>query len=113
MDKILREELDLEDGFANKHVHVLDPCCGTAGYLLEVIRRIHATLQENSGDATVPDELKKATLERLFGFEILPAPFVVSHLQIGLLLQNLKAPLTETDRVRVYLTNSLLLATAI
>ena len=51
-------------------------------------------------------------MDRVFGFEILPAPFVVSHLQLGLLLQNLGAPLIENkkdgdERVGVYLTNSL------
>ena len=48
-------------------------------------------------------------MERVFGFEILPAPFVVTHLQIGLLLQSLGAPFSETkkERAGVYLTNAL------
>ena len=39
--------------------------------------------------------MKEAALERVFGFEIMPAPFVVAHLQVGLTLQDLDAPLTE------------------
>ena len=31
----------------------------------------------------------------MFGFEIMPAPFVVAHLQVGLTLQALDAPLTD------------------
>lgn len=48
-------------------------------------------------------------MERIFGFEILPAPFVVAHLQMGLLLQHLKAPLLQenSERAQIYLTNSL------
>ncbi len=48
-------------------------------------------------------------MERVFGFEILPAPFVISHLQLGLLLQNIGAPLADdgTERAGVFLTNSL------
>lgn len=48
-------------------------------------------------------------MERVFGFELLPAPFVVSHLQLGLLLQGLGAPLSAKlhERVGVYLTNAL------
>ncbi len=48
-------------------------------------------------------------MERIFGFEILPAPFVVAHLQLGLLLQQHQAPLSHTasERVSVYLTNAL------
>jgi hypothetical protein len=109
VDKVLRTELDIADGLADARVYVLDPCCGTGTYLVEVLKRIHQTLQEKGNNALVSDELKNAAMHRVFGFEILPAPFVVSHLQIGLLLQHLDAPLAEkgTERVGVYLTNSL------
>ncbi len=55
-------------------------------------------------------DLKKAAIDRVFGFELLPAPFVVSHLQIGLMLQHYGAPLSEKkkERVGVYLTNALI-----
>ena len=47
-------------------------------------------------------------MERVFGFEILPAPFVVAHLQLGLLLQNLRLPLARRANGRAcYLTNAL------
>ena len=46
---------------------------------------------------------------RVFGFEIMPSPFVVAHLQVGLTLQNLDAPLAddETEPAGVFLTNAL------
>ena len=34
-------------------------------------------------------------MERVFGFEILPAPFVIAHLQLGLELETLGAPLSD------------------
>ena len=45
----------------------------------------------------------------MFGFEIMPAPFVVAHLQVGLTMQNLGAPLAEdgSERAGVFLTNAL------
>ena len=45
----------------------------------------------------------------MFGFEIMPAPFVVAHLQVGLTMQSLDAPLAEdgTERAGVFLTNAL------
>ena len=128
VDTVLREELNLPDGLANKNVYVLDPCCGTGSYLVEVLDRIHRTLQERGEDALTASDLKEAAQKRVFGFEILPAPFVVSHLQLGLLLQNLGAPLDVApassrhgrqdggatggathapERVGVYLTNAL------
>jgi len=109
VDTVLREELSLPDGLADPRVYVLDPCCGTGTFLIEVLKRIEQTLKEQQGDALVGDDLKKAAQQRVFGFEILPAPFVVSHLQLGLLLQNLGAPLADdgNERIGVFLTNSL------
>ena len=93
VDTVLRQELDLPDGLADPRVYVLDPCCGTGAYLVEVLKRITATLRDKGDDALVGADVKKAALSRVFGFEILPAPFVVAHLQVGLYVQNLGAPL--------------------
>jgi hypothetical protein len=106
VDKMLRGELDIPDGLADPSVYVLDPCCGTGAYLVEVLRSIHETLEAKGGGALTAHKLKKAALERVFGFEILPAPFVVSHLQLGLLLRKFGAPLAS-ERAAVYLTNAL------
>lgn len=46
-------------------------------------------------------------MARLFGFEILPAPFAIAHLQLGLLLRHRGAALTHEERAGVYLTNAL------
>ena len=109
VDTALREELDIPDGLADPRVFVLDPCCGTGAYLVEVVRKVAETMADNGGDALMGDDLKRAAMERIFGFEILPAPFVVAHLQLSLLLQNLGAPLSDlgNERVGVYLTNAL------
>jgi hypothetical protein len=110
VDRVLREELGLPDGFADSRVYVLDPCCGTGAYLVSVLNRIAETLREKGGDALLAQDLKEAATHRVFGFEILPAPFVVAHLQLGLLLQHFGAPFSEKgkkERAGVYLTNSL------
>lgn len=109
VDQALREELHIPDGLADERVVVLDPCCGTGAYLVETLRRIHKTLQEKGRSALTAQNLKKAASTRVFGFEILPAPFVISHLQIGLMLRLLGAPfnIESDERARVYLTNAL------
>jgi len=60
--------------------------------LVEVLKQIDRTLKERGEDALAAEELKRAAINRVFGFEILPAPFVVAHLQMGVLLQSLGAP---------------------
>jgi len=108
VDAVLREELGLTDGLADPSVLVLDPCCGTGAYLVEVLRRIRQTLHDKGGAALTSAQLKRAALTRVFGFEILPAPFVVAHLQLGLLLRHFGVPLREDrERAGIYLTNAL------
>jgi hypothetical protein len=111
VDAVLRSELGIADGLADPQVVVLDPCCGTGAYLRAVLRRIHLTLQDKGADALAAQELKRAAMERIFGFEILPAPFVIAHLQLGMELENLGAPLGKVqgvdERIGIYLSNAL------
>ena len=109
VDRALKDDLDIADGLAADNVYVLDPCCGTGTYLAEVLRRIAANLQSKGLGALVGARVKQAATRRVFGFEIMPAPFVVSHLQVGLTMQALDAPLSDdaTERAGVYLTNAL------
>lgn len=109
VDTVLKEELGIRNGLADDRVYVLDPACGTGSYIIEILIRIARNLRENVGDALIANDLKRAALDRILGFEILPAPFVVAHLQINLLLHSFGASLSETrnERVGVYLTNAL------
>ena len=109
VDKVLKDDLDISDGLAAENVYVLDPCCGTGAYLTEVLRRIAANLERRGLGALTGARVKQAAMERVFGFEIMPAPFVVSHLQVGITMQDLDAPLAEdgVERPGVFLTNAL------
>ena len=80
VDKTLKDDLGIADGLAAENVYVLDPCCGTGAYLAEVLRRIAANLEGQGLGALVGARVKQAAMERVFGFEIMPAPFVVAHL---------------------------------
>ena len=109
VDRALKDDLDIAEGLAAENVYVLDPCCGTGAYLAEVLHRIAANLQGQGLGALAGARVKQAATERVFGFEIMPAPFVVAHLQIGLTMQNLDAPLADdgAERAGVFLTNAL------
>jgi hypothetical protein len=109
VDQVLKTEFQIADGLADDQVVVLDPCCGTGAFLVETLSVIAGTLADQGEGATLAGSLKKAATERVFGFEILPAPFVVAHLQLGLFLQGLGAAFNEKqqERAAVYLTNAL------
>ena len=107
VDRTLKDDLGIADGLASEQVYVLDPCCGTGAFLAEALRRVAANLRNKGLGALVGAEVRKAATERVFGFEIMPAPFVVAHLQVGLTLQELDAPAAEAERPGVFLTNAL------
>ena len=109
VDRALKDDLGIAEGLAAENVYVLDPCCGTGAYLAEVLRRISGNLEGQGLGALAGARVKQAALERVFGFEIMPAPFVVAHLQVGLAMRELDAPLADdgTERAGVFLTNAL------
>ena len=109
VDRALKDDLGIEDGLAAENVYVLDPCCGTGAYLAETLKRIAVNLEGRGLGALIGARVKQAATQRVFGFEIMPAPFVVAHLQVGLTMQALDAPLSENgnERAGVFLTNAL------
>ena len=109
VDRALKDDLEIPDGLAAENVYVLDPCCGTGAYLAEVLRRIAVNLDGRGLGALAGARVKQAATERVFGFEIMPAPFVVAHLQVGLTMQDLDAPLADdgAERAGIFLTNAL------
>lgn len=107
VDNALKDELGIADGLADERVYVLDPCCGTGGFVNAVLRRIRANLESHGLGDALADRLRDAARIRVFGFEIMPAPFVVAHMQAGMTLANMDAPLAEGTRPAIYLTNAL------
>ena len=109
VDKALRDNFGLADGLADPSVIVLDPCCGTGAYLVETLRLIHKRLKDGYGEAQAALKIREVAKQRLYGFELLPAPYVVSHLQIDLMLTRWGAALDHDrdERAGVFLTNAL------
>ena len=68
-----------------------------------------SNLQDRGLGALTGAHVKRAATGRVFGFEIMPAPFVVAHLQVGLTMQALDAPLSDDgdERAGIFLTNAL------
>jgi hypothetical protein len=104
VDTVLRRELD-KQGLMDERALMLDPACGTGSFLYEIVRQVHAQVCEQLGAGQWADYAREHLLPRLFGFELLMAPYTIAHLKLALELQHLGAP--PAERLRIYLTNAL------
>ncbi|MBI2854131.1 MAG: N-6 DNA methylase [Chloroflexi bacterium] len=107
VDHLLKDRFAKMDGLADQETLILDPAVGTATFLYMVINQIYQTLkdkgQQGLWNTYVPDKL----LPRIFGFELLMAPYAVAHLKLGLLLQETGYHFSSEHRLGIYLTNTL------
>ncbi|UCE26701.1 MAG: N-6 DNA methylase [Candidatus Coatesbacteria bacterium] len=105
IDELLKNEFDLADGLADQSVIILDPACGTGTFLYEVVRLIHERLGPRG--AAEWNEYVPTLLERLFGFELLMAPYTIAHLKLAELLRETGYEFRRDQRLGIYLTNTL------
>ena len=120
VDKILQNDFGMPKGLADSSkiktkqgkdeveshkLLILDPATGTGTFLYSVIKNIAQRFEKNVGmwDGYVSEHL----LPRIFGFELLVAPYAVAHLKLGLLLEETGYKFQSDERLRVYLTNTL------
>ncbi len=114
VDILLKEKFDKPLGLADPEVMILDPACGTGTFLLWIFQLIHQRFQENPDALTEGLEdrswsgyVKERLLPRIFGFELLMAPYAIAHLKLGLFLEETGYQFDSGKRLGVYLTNSL------
>ena len=106
VDALLKIELNKTDGLAEKDVLILDPATGTGGFLLAVLNHISEYITTTYGMGEWHQYINNAQLvQRLFGFEILVAPYTIAHLKLSLFLQ--AQGWRAAERLRIYLTNTL------
>jgi predicted helicase len=86
-------------------VQILDPATGTGTFLHSVIDLIHDTFKGNQGMWS--GYVSQHLLPRLFGFELLMAPYAVAHMKLGLQLAETGYDFSSSERLGVYLTNTL------
>jgi predicted helicase len=85
-------------------VQILDPAVGTATFLNEIIKHIHKSFigQEGRWTSYVNENL----LKRLYGFELMMAPYTIAHLKLGMTLQETGVE-ELNQRLSIFLTNTL------
>jgi hypothetical protein len=137
VDWLLRERFGLKDGLADKsrlpvalaadsqgggepshRVLILDPAAGTGTFLFEVIEHIREQFERKHQAGLWPAYVHEHLLPRLFGFELMMAPYAVAHFKLGLelgqarhLMELQRARWSYTfqpgERLNIYLTNTL------
>lgn len=123
IDHILKKDFKLKDGLADastvkvdnptgqrrkKNVHkvqILDPATGTGTFLYSVIDHINERFKNDRGMWS--SYVSQHLLPRLFGFELLMAPYAVAHMKLGLQLRESGYDFLSSERLRIYLTNTL------
>jgi hypothetical protein len=98
-------------------VLILDPAAGTATFLYKVLALIRSQFKTGRNAGQWGGYVHEHLLPRLFGFELLMAPYAVAHFKIGLALAAMdEEPLFRRqwsyeprgdERVNIFLTNTL------
>ncbi len=116
VDAILKNRFNLPLGLADNskdtvtqqpRVQILDPATGTGTFLYMVVNQIYQNLEEMGMAGAWNQYVRESLLSRLFGFELLMAPYAIAHLKLGWQLQKFGYQFIEKQRLGIYLTNTL------
>ena len=122
IDHILKTDFKLSDGLADStkikatipgakvqtevhKVQILDPATGTGTFLHGVVDHIQESFKNDKGMWS--SYVSKHLLPRIYGFELLMAPYAVAHMKLGLQLKESGYDFQSSERIRIYLTNTL------
>ncbi|HHI87616.1 MAG TPA: DNA methyltransferase, partial [Candidatus Cloacimonetes bacterium] len=107
LHKILKKEFNLSDGFASENVTVLDPAAGTLTFPAEAIKIAVHEFDKKYGKGGLHSFIKNNILKNFYAFELMMAPYAIGHLKIGFLLEELGYTMSDEERFKLYLTNTL------
>ena len=85
IDHLLKTRFNRPKGLADENTLILDPATGTATFLYFVVDHIYQNFAKQKGawDSYVDKHL----LNRIFGLELLIAPYAIAHLKLGMELE--------------------------
>lgn len=120
VDYLLEKEFGLTGGLASTaktkdglhKVQILDPAVGTGTFISDVIGKIYTRIKDNGQKGRWPAYVHHELLPRIYGFELMMAPYTIAHLKLSMALKEtgfLYFNETRTGKARlgIYLTNSL------
>lgn len=104
---ILKSHFNLKDGLADSAVTLLDPAAGTLTFPAEAIQLAVQEYTSKYGSGSIKQMIKNHVLPHFYALELMMAPYTVGHLKISYLLDELGYQLTDDERFKLYLTNTL------
>lgn len=107
IDHLLKSHFGKTQGLVDPSVLILDPATGTATFLYMVINEIYDALLRYGQVGLWDNYVSEKLLPRIFGFELLMAPYAMAHLKLGLLLKETGYQFRSNQRLGIYLTNTL------
>ncbi|MBI4746750.1 MAG: N-6 DNA methylase, partial [Deltaproteobacteria bacterium] len=107
VNKILKEEFERKDGLATETVTVLDPAAGTLTFLAEAASLAVNEFADKYGKKGKEGFIRDHILKNFYAFELMMAPYAIGHIKMSFLLEELGYRLTEDERCKLYLTNTL------
>lgn len=104
---LLKSHFNLADGLASEEVKLLDPAGGTLTFPAEAIRVAAEEFTQKYGAGALHPWVKKHILANFHAFELMMAPYAIGHLKIGFILNELGYKMSDDERFKLYLTNTL------
>ncbi|MCK5122750.1 MAG: N-6 DNA methylase [Candidatus Pacebacteria bacterium] len=104
---LLKEKFGKKLGFASEGVTILDPASGTLTFPASAIAITKEEIDKSSNAGSWQQIAKNHILKNYYAFELLMAPYIIGHLKISLLLEELGYKMENGERFQLYLTNTL------
>lgn len=96
-----------ELGLASKGVTLLDPAAGTSTFLIKSLMKAYNNMRVSNSKGEAGKKMGEYIVPNFYGMEILLAPYVVSHLKLSRVLEDLTVENKQDKFLNLMLTNTL------
>lgn len=107
INSLLKSHFCKADGLASEDVTILDPAAGTLTFPAESIKVAIEEHKGKYGSGSIHNLIKHHILPHFYAIELMMAPYTVGHLKISYLLAEHGYELSEDERFKLYLSNTL------
>lgn len=107
LNHLLKKSFAKANGLASDDVTLLDPAAGTMTFVAKASMEALAEQEKAFGSGGNDEFIRSHLLENFFAFELMIAPYAIGHLKMSFILEELGYRLTDDERFKFYLTNTL------